>query len=126
MEEKHGKMKPKESNGDKRGEIPPVQIFEEEENIEGKMEPERKMLQSPLAGTDLKAFGQPHLWSKDMQQTAVDGCTHTGGSSELGEMKFVQTVAGMKLDITSQVTACRKIVTLPIDSWVVNSFLYFP
>ena len=60
------------------------------------MEPERIALKSSLAGADPEAPGQPRLSSREIQRTAVDGCTHADGSSKLGESIFLQAVIGVK------------------------------
>ena len=49
-----------------------------------------------------------------MQRTDITGYTHAGGSSELGKMIIRQVNVGMKPDITSQVTARREIIILPM------------
>ena len=49
-----------------------------------------------------------------MQRTAVDGFTHADDSVELWRTFFLQVVVGMGSDTTSQVTARREIVILPM------------
>ena len=65
MAGKHGEIKPERSDQDNRGEIL-LDIYEEE-NIEGKMEPEQRTLKSSRAGGGLKAPGQSRLSGRQMQ-----------------------------------------------------------
>ena len=45
-----------------------------EKKIEGKMEPERKTLESLRAGTGMEAPGQPRLSNREMRPITIDGC----------------------------------------------------
>ena len=69
-----------ERNNQEREEISLVQAVGEE----GKMKPEQKSLESSLAGTGLEGPGQLHLTDREMQQIALESCTHVDRSSELG------------------------------------------
>ena len=82
----------------------------------GKMKLKRILLESSLVVTGLEILEPPRLLTREMQQTAIDGCMHTDGSSELGEAIFLQGLVGMESGTTLQVTARREIVILPM-SW---------
>ena len=60
------------------------------------------------------APGQLRLSSRELQLTALDCFTLANGNSELGVIFFIQAVVLMRPDTTSQVTARREIVTLPM------------
>ena len=68
----------------------------------------------PIVERLVEAPGQMRFSSKGLQITAVDGFTHANGSSELVIIFLLQAVVGMRPDTTSQVTALREIVTLPM------------
>ena len=59
-----------------------------EESTEGKMNPERRELESSSAGTGLEAPGQQYLSSWEIQRTTVDDCSLVDGSLDLGETTF--------------------------------------
>ena len=63
-----------------------------EEDIKGKMKPERIDLESSLAGTGLEAPGQKRLSRRGMQRTTDDSCLHADGSSDLGGTIFLQAI----------------------------------
>ena len=91
-----------EGNGEDKGrEIPCYVHVCKEKRIQGKMEPERRTIESSLAGTGPETPGQPRLSSRKMQRTPVDSCTHANGSSELEEIICLQAVVGMKPETAS-------------------------
>ena len=107
-------VEPKEEDGHD------VHVYKEE-TIEGKGEPKYgcSTLKQPFqqAGTGIEAPGQLRLPSREMQQTAVDSCTHADGmnSSELSGIFSFEVVVGMKFDISPQFTTRQKFVTLPMS-----------
>ena len=75
-----GTMELEKKDQDEQGEIPlHVQVCEEEE-IKGKMKPQRIALQSSLAGTGVREPEQPRLSYREMLQIVVGHCTHACGS----------------------------------------------
>ena len=68
----HGgaRREPKRDEENKREEIPLVQVFEKK-YIKVKMKTERGALESSLAGTGLKAPGQPRLSYREIRPTTV-------------------------------------------------------
>ena len=84
----------------------------------GKMEPKRTCstlkLSLKRAGTGVETPGQPRLLSRKTQQTAVGSYTPADGSLGLGRIVPLQVFVGVKPDTTSQSTARRKIVVLPM------------
>ena len=68
----------------------------------GKMGPKRKCSKLKVsiqpAGTRVEAPGQQRLSSREVQQTAANGCTHADGSLELEKIVFFQDVVGIGPD----------------------------
>ena len=85
--------------------LPNVRVCKEEE-IEGKIEPERRALKSQRAGTSPEVPGQLCLSSKERQRTIVDGCSLADCSSDLGRAVYFQSV-----NQTYQLVSSRKIET---------------
>ena len=103
---------------DKRGKIPLIQVFGEEDAIEGKFEPERMIaIESSLAGTGPEASRQLCLSNRQMKKTAVDGCLLADGSSNLEGTISLEAVIGIKPgNQTFPIVSSRKIDPLPM-SW---------
>ena len=83
----HGRAR-EECLGQARGNST-LTVFGADNKIEGKMDPKRIALKASLIGTSPEAPEQPHLSSREKYGTAVDGCKHADGSSELGEVIFL-------------------------------------
>ena len=74
MAGKQDKMKPKRSVKDKRGEIPiDLHVCKREKTL-GKIESERRTLESSRAGTGVEAPGKPSLSNRKMRSRTIDGC----------------------------------------------------
>ena len=69
-----------------------LQIFGKE-SVGGKVEPERRALESQPAGTGVQAPRQPHLSNGGIQQAPVGGCVHVDGNSKLIVISFFELLS---------------------------------
>ena len=81
------------------------------------MEPELRTLELSRPGTWMETLRQPRLASRDTQRTAVNSYTHSDGSSELGEIIFLQAVIGMKPEKTTTQLAAFQEIAILLMGW---------
>ena len=113
--EKKGKKEPERNNRYKREEVPLLQVFGKS-IIQGKMEPERRVLETQRLDTGVEAPGQLHLSSRKTQRTAADGFTHADSSSKLERIFVLQAIIEIKPEKTTpQIIARQEIVILSMS-----------
>lgn len=84
-------------------------------NIYGHQKLERRVLKSQETGMSVEAPEQLRLPSREVYQTAVDGCMHADGSSELGDIFSLEAFIGIRTDKTTpQFTPRQEFGTLPM------------
>ena len=82
----------------------------------GTEESDYRVLGSQRLGTSIDAPKQLHLPNGEMQRTAVDGCMHNDGRSELEGISLLQAIIGMKpVKTIPQFTARQEFMILPIS-----------